>query len=44
MTAPPTINKRILNVSNDIGACGTSNVVGPIITAYNEPIINPKIK
>lgn len=44
ITAPPIMKKIILKVLSDIGGCGTSNVVGPIKTAYNDPIINPKIK
>ena len=44
INAPPIIKNTILKVDKVIGSLGTSKVVGPITTAYIEPIINPKIK
>ena len=44
ITAPPIIKYIILKVFNVIGSFGVSRVVGPMKTAYREPIIRPKIR
>lgn len=44
INSPPKIKNIILNVEKLIAACGSDNVVGPIIIAYIEPIIKPNIQ
>ena len=44
ITKPPIKKYTALTVSKLYASLGTSNVVGPITIAYNEPIINPIIK